>query len=80
MSGEHNVCGFVVREIKVILEYVNDKIHRRDGIVMDDDAIQWFEFGLGFFDDLNIGDDLEFHAINCKRITMRLKVGPFPCH
>jgi len=40
---------------------MHDKIHRRDVIVVDEDAIERFELRLGFFDDLDFGDGLEIH-------------------
>ena len=79
MRGEHDVCSLVVREIKVILQDMNNEVHWRDRVVMDGNAIKRLKLRFGLFDDLNIGDGLKFHTINCKRITMRLKVDPFPC-
>jgi len=38
---------------------MHDKIHGRDLIVVDDNAIERLEFGLGFFNDLNIRECLE---------------------
>jgi len=37
---------------------MHNKIHRRDHVIVNDDAIERLKFRLCFFDDLNIGDDL----------------------
>jgi len=66
VGSEHNICGFVIRQVKYILQYMHNKIHRRNRVVVDDDTIERLEFGFGLFDDLNFRNDLEFHFLNTK--------------
>ena len=45
---------------------MHDKIHRRDGVIVDDDTIERLEFGFGLFDDLNFRKDLGVHIFSAK--------------
>ena len=68
MRGEHDIRGFIVRKVKAGFQDLHDKIHRRHVVVVDDDFVERFKFGIGLFDDLDFGNNLQIHFLP-QRIT-----------
>lgn len=57
----------------MIFKDVDNKVHRRNLIIVDDDAIERLKFHLGFFDDLNVGNDLgEYISQRCSLCVCEL--------
>src|SRR6266540_6899772 len=64
MRDQHDLIGPGVRLKKDCFQDLYNKVHRRDIIIMDEDAIEWLEFGLFFLflNDLNFRCDCYFHV------------------
>ena len=57
VRGHHNFRSAINAEVEDRFEDMHHEVHRRDVVVVDDDFVERLEFGLGFFDDFDFGED-----------------------
>lgn len=73
VRDEHDLGGAVVGEEEDLLEHFHYKIHRRDIVVVDDDAVERLKVCFDILDDLDLGEDLLSH-FNLSTVRFRFLI------